>query len=176
MQALWRMAVAVGVLMGTVGIVRADIVNQAPVANPGGPYFIHLGDDLRLDGSGSTDPDFPSDSLVSYLWDLDRDGAFDDVSGATPTVVWSSLFAMLHPQLGKSYAIALKVEDSAGAWSIPGETTLSFLPSQPDGGTVPEPSSVALLLLGGVMLAGAALRSRFKRLSAAGSDGRAAAG
>lgn len=177
MSALWRMAVAAGVLMGTVGLARADLmVNHAPVANPGGPYLIHLGDDLRLDGSGSTDPDLPNDSLTSFLWDLDSDGAFDDAFGASPTVTWHTLFAMLHPREGQVSAIALKVEDSNGAWSSAGEATLRFLPSQPGGGAVPEPSSIALVLLGGVMLAGAAPRWRFKRLRAAAVEGRAAAG
>lgn len=171
------MTVAVGVLVGAVGQARADLIdNHAPVANPGGPYLIHLGDDLRLDGSGSTDPDFPKDSLTAYLWDLDRDGQFDDATGALYTVTWSALFAMLHPLEGQSSAIALKVQDSNGAWSNPGETTLSFQPRQPGPGTVPEPSSVALVLLAGVMLAGAAPRSRLKRSSAAGTEGRVAAG
>jgi PGF-CTERM protein len=43
---------------------------------------------------------------VSYRWDLDGDGAFDDATGATVTVSYST---------AQEVTIALQVEDDAGA-------------------------------------------------------------
>jgi len=50
--------------------VTVNEVNQAPVANAGGPYVISAGNLLTLDGTASTDSD--GHSIVSYQWDLTR--------------------------------------------------------------------------------------------------------
>ena len=53
-----------------------------PTADANGPYTTDEGTDVTLDGTGSTDPD---DDIVSYAWDLDGDGACDDVANdSTP--------------------------------------------------------------------------------------------
>ncbi len=52
--------------------------NQPPVADTGGPYEGVEGELITLDSSGSYDPD---DDTITYLWDLDNDGVYDD---ATP--------------------------------------------------------------------------------------------
>ncbi len=56
--------------------------NQPPVADAGGPYTTDEGTDAQLTAAGSTDPD--GDSL-SYEWDLDNDGQYDDSTSQTPT-------------------------------------------------------------------------------------------
>ncbi|MCK4389013.1 MAG: PKD domain-containing protein [Desulfobacterales bacterium] len=85
--------------------------NHPPVADPGGPYVVELGEELTLDGSGSYDPD-AADNIVSYAWELDGDQDFDDDSGST--VVWA------RSQLG-IFDIGLRVTDLAGlshtAWT-----------------------------------------------------------
>ena len=48
-----------------------------PVADAGGPYTTPEGTDVALDGTGSTDPD---NDIATYAWDLDGDGACDDVA------------------------------------------------------------------------------------------------
>ncbi|MDP2674584.1 MAG: PKD domain-containing protein [Dehalococcoidia bacterium] len=58
------------------------IINQPPTADAGGPYVTNEGTNVALDGTGSTDPD--GDPLT-YAWDLDNDGQFDDSTSATPT-------------------------------------------------------------------------------------------
>ncbi|MBM3225790.1 MAG: PKD domain-containing protein, partial [Candidatus Tectomicrobia bacterium] len=73
--------------------------NQPPVARAGGPYTVVEGTSLTLDGSGSTDPD--GDALT-YAWDLNNDGVFDDATGATPTFIFG------RPGL---FPIALRVSD-----------------------------------------------------------------
>lgn len=57
-------------------------INQPPTADADGPYTTDEGQNEPLDGTGSSDPN-PGDTL-SYAWDLDNDGQFDDSTSATP--------------------------------------------------------------------------------------------
>jgi hypothetical protein len=43
---------------------------------------------ITLDGSGSSDPE--GDAIISYNWDLDGDGEYDDATGANPTIIVST--------------------------------------------------------------------------------------
>ncbi|NND75131.1 MAG: hypothetical protein HKN44_09000 [Ilumatobacter sp.] len=63
-------------------VVHHGPVNVAPTADAGGPYNVNEGGSVVLSGAGSTDPD--SDPLT-YAWDLDNDGAFDDATGVSPS-------------------------------------------------------------------------------------------
>lgn len=66
-----------------------------PVADANGPYVLYPCRTVILDGSASYDPNetLPPDHpwyghLVSWEWDLDNDGAYDDATGEM--VPWSS--------------------------------------------------------------------------------------
>ena len=59
-----------------------------PIADANGPYIGWIGDPVTLDGSGSYDPNEPYDEIVSWDWDLDNDGEFDDASGETVSYTW----------------------------------------------------------------------------------------
>ncbi len=59
-----------------------SVSNVAPTADAGGPYSGDQGTDIAVDGSGSSDP---GNDIVSYEWDLDNDGAYDDATGVTAT-------------------------------------------------------------------------------------------
>lgn len=56
--------------------------NQAPVASAGGPYTTPEGTDVGLTAAGSSDPD---NDTLTYAWDLDNDGQYDDSTSQTPT-------------------------------------------------------------------------------------------
>ena len=57
--------------------------NQAPVADAGGPYQTNEGTDVGLTAAGSSDPD--AGDVLTYEWDLDNDGQYDDSTSQTPT-------------------------------------------------------------------------------------------
>ncbi|MCP4428026.1 MAG: VWA domain-containing protein, partial [Chloroflexi bacterium] len=53
-----------------------------PTAAAGGPYNVNEGGSVLLNGGGSTDP---NNLPLSYAWDWDNDGQFDDAVGAAAT-------------------------------------------------------------------------------------------
>ena len=57
-------------------------VTSEPTADAGGPYQVDEGDTVQLDASGSSDDD--GDTLT-FVWDLDDDGQYDDAVGVSPT-------------------------------------------------------------------------------------------
>jgi hypothetical protein len=86
--------------------------NQPPVPITGGPYVTQPGWTVFLRSSGSFDPDF-GPSPLSYEWDLNYDGEFEvDLTGSIVTVPWNVL--QQHDiEPGKTYPIALRVDDGA---------------------------------------------------------------
>ena len=85
-----------------------------PVADADGPYTLYPCWLVTLDGSGSYDPGgelYPDPNhpwhsyLVSWEWDLDNDGEYDDATGET--VTWSVCDLGVH-------VVGLKVTNSFG--------------------------------------------------------------
>lgn len=66
-----------------IGAFEAQIFNQPPIAEAGGPYTVVEGSDVSLNGAGSSDPD---NDTLTYEWDFNYDGStFDvDATGVTP--------------------------------------------------------------------------------------------
>jgi hypothetical protein len=95
-------------------VVHIDAPPWPPVADANGPYTIYPCWTVKLDGSGSYDPNgalYPDPShpwhgeLVSWEWDLDNDGEYDDATGETAP--WSNCSVGV-------YVVGLKVTNSFG--------------------------------------------------------------
>jgi PKD domain/Subtilase family len=82
-------------------------VNDPPVADAGGPYTTDEGTPVVLSATGSSDPD--TNDTLTYAWDLDNDGLFDDSTSATPTMT----------EVGDNgvFTVRVRVTDTAGAQS-----------------------------------------------------------
>lgn len=76
-----------------------------PAADAGGPYSTPEGTDVTVSAAGSTDP---QGSALTYAWDLDNDGQFDDGTGVSVTFT----------RVGRDgpKTIAVRATDSAGAF------------------------------------------------------------
>jgi len=83
------------------------LVDDPPTADIGGPYFGTEGEYVALDASASSDP---GDMSLSYTWDLDDDGVFDDASGAY-------VYRIVAFEDGV-YPISLRVENDDGHFDI----------------------------------------------------------
>ena len=72
---------------GTIRRVRSLAGNHAPSANAAAtPTSGQAPLTVNFDGSGSTDPD---NDALSYAWDLDSDGAFDDSTSAQASFTYT---------------------------------------------------------------------------------------
>jgi PKD repeat protein len=75
--------------------------NVPPIADAGGPYTTTVGITLTLIGTGT---DVLSD-ILTYTWDLNDDGFFDDGTGQVVTYVWT---------MTGIYTVTLQVDDGDG--------------------------------------------------------------
>ncbi|WMW25295.1 PKD domain-containing protein [Methanolobus sediminis] len=81
-------------------------INYPPVADANGPYEGCVGSTITLDATGSYDPDgYP----LTYEWDLDNDGEYDDATGMYAYYTWNSV---------GTYDVGLRVTDNSGACDI----------------------------------------------------------
>jgi len=76
--------------------------NDPPTAEAGGPYAGEVDATIALDGAASSDTD---GMIVSYEWDLDNDGDYDDATGAT---------ADFSSSTAGTYTVGLRVTDDDG--------------------------------------------------------------
>ncbi len=104
------------------------------------PAEPEVGETVTFDASGSTDPD---GTIVSYEWDLDGDGEYDDATGVTATTTYDD---------AGEVTVALRVVDDVGATAT-ADTSLTVsersnivAPGQPGFGAIL--AGVALLLIG----------------------------
>ena len=93
------------VYVGTQGRGVFRLSFRLPTADAGGPYNTQEGTDVVLSAAGSSDPDAQA---LTYAWDLDNDGAYDDATGVSPTFD-------LVGQDGV-FTVGVKVTDSDGGY------------------------------------------------------------
>lgn len=121
-------------LGGTLRRLRHLGSNQAPTAvatatPASGPAPLVV----ELDASGSTDPDA---ELLTYAWDLDGDGAYDDASGVTTSVSFGT---------AGTHRVGLRVTDTLGASAA---TTLDIPVGAPPTATIVTPAEGTLWTAG----------------------------
>ncbi|QDU61709.1 FG-GAP repeat protein [Planctomycetes bacterium Pan216] len=116
-------------------LVAVDQGNVSPtVLSAGGPYSIGQTDDVIALLATATDPNIPNGDYLTFEWDLDNDGEYDDTTGPTPSLT-SGQVAGLGLGLGV-HTIALRVTDIFGEEAF-GSTTLEVIDSvAPDAPTI----------------------------------------
>ncbi len=83
-QAFFSTAEGFARMWERVAVAQAAMIPTPPTADAGGPYAVDEGSTVALNAGGTTDPNQDA-STLTYEWDFDADGAYDDATGATPS-------------------------------------------------------------------------------------------
>jgi len=97
------------------------VTNQAPIADPNGPYLGSPGIPVAFDGTGSSDPD---GMIVSYEWDFDDSDGITlggDATGPTPTWTYAA---------DGAFNVTLTVTDNGGLTNTSAVTTATIAANQ----------------------------------------------
>src|SRR5262249_25807939 len=87
----------------------SGVVATPPTANAGGPYTVGEGGTVQLDGSQSSDPSQPANTLT-YQWDLNGNGIF----GETGEVGINPTFSAAGLDGPGTFGVSLRVTNNAG--------------------------------------------------------------
>ena len=111
-----------------------DPPGGAPTADAGGPYAVDEGGTVNLDGSLSSDPE---GGALTYAWDLDNDGQYDDSTEMTPS------FSAANLDGPSSRTIKVQVTDPEGLTATD-EATVNILNVPPTIQNIATSASQAL--------------------------------
>jgi PKD repeat protein len=125
---------------GTIRRIRYTAGNQPPTAvatatPTSGPVPLNV----NFDGTSSTDPD--SGGALTYAWDLDGDGAYDDSTASKPSFTYST---------AGDYTVRLRVTDSGGASDVSDPLVISA-GNTPPAATILAPSPTTTWKVGDVI-------------------------
>jgi hypothetical protein len=146
-------------MFGRAFLVDYFLSKEPVVAVAGTAYTVNAGDSVTLSSAGSLDPASVTwaangtyanngGGLAALDWDINGDGIYGDVTGASPTLTYSQLIAMLGNSTGGTIGLRVTtVEGNVGY----GSATLSV---------VPEPGTLIMLLGGALALAAVRLIRR----------------
>lgn len=115
--------------------VPTEVVTVPVTGSGGGPYRVGIGGVFVLNGPAG------SGNILSWNWDLDEDGVYDDASGRTQAFSYEYLVN----ELGLPSALDVTVEVTTTGGVSYYSTQLGF-------GPLPEPSTLLLLGLGAGLL------------------------
>jgi hypothetical protein len=103
------------------------VLNQLPLVQLiATPATVQVGEPLRLDATGTSDPD---GTIAEYQWDLDANGTFERSTGTTPTVTAGG-----YPNPGP-IVLRVKAIDDNGGSSVKGVTVTVARPPASGGGS-----------------------------------------
>lgn len=125
----WQSAAQDGGGWGIYSQRYTGLVNRSPQAMLAGPYANFEGEGLALDAGASSDADFGQ--VLSYAWDLNHDGVFEDAVGATPSLTSVELVALGIADDGV-YPISVRVDDGFGGTDM-ASTSLAVSNAAPVG-------------------------------------------
>jgi hypothetical protein len=103
-------------------------INMVPLAAIGGPYTIAEGDSLTVSAAGSSDPE---NQTLTFAWDLDGDGTYDDATGQTATLSSSELQAFSTPVNDDGTRTISVIVTDTGGLSATVSTTLTVTNAAP---------------------------------------------
>ena len=109
---------------GEITLARPVSINQPPVAKAGDDQTAHPGDNVTLDGSGSTDPEL---GLLAYAWEIIEQPEGSTAELSDPTAVGPSFTV----DLFGDYRVRLVVTDPEGLASEPDEVLVSSFNAPP---------------------------------------------
>jgi glucose/arabinose dehydrogenase len=113
---------------GTIRRFRGTFANQTPTAvATGSPTSGAVPLTVSFDGRASSDPD--TGDTLSYAWDLDGDGAFDDSTSATPSRTYTT---------SGQVTVRLRVTDSVG---LTDTDTVLITAGMPPTATISSPAA-----------------------------------
>ena len=116
-----------------------------PTADAGGPYTVVEGGAVTLSAAGSSDP---ANLALTYAWDLDNDGQFDDSTSISPSFTATG-------QDG-AFTVRVRVTNSAGLYNIDSATVTvtNAAPVVNLASNGPKPENTAITISGSVTDAG----------------------
>ena len=145
---------------GKIWRVQYAAANQPPIARAtANPTSGAVPLAVSFDGTGSSDPE---GSTLTYEWDLDGDGAFDDSTSSQPTYTYNT---------AGNYQVGLRVTDGQGASdTLDQPLTISAGNTAPTA-TIDSPSSTTTWKVGdNISFSGSATDQQDGSLAASRSD------